>query len=377
MVMNPATPCSERTKRLSPKGGNFRDPFEDLLGKIDNLSDEDLERALSGGAAARPRETIQETEPGTRLRGVVVDVRGGEVLIEIAGKDLGVIDEMEFTEEELPRAGETIDAEFTHYDRKKEAAVLTVKGVRTEVAWDSLRVGALLEGVVADKNKGGLTLDIKGIRAFMPISQVERERIDDLTPYIGKKLQCMVTSFDRNSENLVVSRREILDQAAAAERERAIASLQEGDAFTGTVARVTDHGAFINLGTVDGLLHASKIHQHFKGKDVLNVGQKVRVQVIRIDRERQRIGLDFKEVQTDTWGQAADDYAVGDEVTGWVSSRNDKGLVISVDEGVDGLIPHELLPAGQPEPTSGDIVKAIVTEIDPIHRRMILKPSDF
>ena len=361
---------------MSPQSGNFDDPFDQFSRDIQNLSNEDLERLMGGLPPSPTEEGIGATEAGTYLSGVVVDIRGGEILVEIGGKDLGVIDEMEFSEDELPKNGETIKAEFVRYDQTKEAAILTVKGVHKEVAWDSLRVGAVLEGTVVDTNKGGLILDVKGIRAFVPISQIERERVEDLTPYMNRKLVVVVTSLDRGSENLVVSRRELLNVEAEEERGRILATLSEGDALTGTVVRITDHGAFIDLGGTDGLLHASKIRQQLKGEDAkLQVGQRIPVEIVRIDRDRGRIALDFKRQEASTWGQLAEDYEVGDEVTGWVKKTKETGIVLSIDEGIEGFLSNADASSLATTPLPGDIVKAVITAIDSVERTITLKAA--
>ena len=363
---------------MSAKSGEFRDEFDDLFEQA-GLSNEDLERVMAGMEGSDGGlEALEEIESGRQLRGVVVDVRGGEVLVELDGKNLGVIDEAEFAEEELPRGGDEIRAEFIRYDKVKNAAILSVKGVRREVAWDNLRVGALLEGTVTETNKGGLTLDIKGFRAFMPVSQVALERVDDLEPYVGRKLRCEVTSFDRGSENLVVSRRVVLEREAEDERGTILSRLSEGDVLSGTVVRVTDHGAFVDLGGVDGLLHASKIHRRLKSEGdekALRVGQKVQVEVIRIDRERQRVSLDFKQMEADAWGRAGDDYKVGDQVTGWVSSTSNEGVILSIEDGIQGLLPVEHLRLLEQEPLPGALVTAVITDVDSVQRRITLKPA--
>jgi ribosomal protein S1 len=328
-------------------------------------------------AAGKPADG-GDLEPGARVRGVVIDVRGDEILVEIDGKSLGIIDGNEFEDGKVPRPGDKVAAEFLRHDPAKGAAVLSVKTVRHEIVWEELRPGVLVEGTVAAANKGGLTLDVKGVRAFLPISQIEIERVEDLTPYIGRKLRCEVTSIDRAARDVVVSRRPILEREAAVERASALERLRAGDVLTGTIVRMSEeHGAFIDLGGVQGLLHASKIRSRRMGgeKEPLRVGQRLLVEVTRLDRERGRITLDFKRVETDAAGEALQDYKVGDEVTGWVARSTEAGLVISLEDGVQGLIPREAL-AGLPEkPLSGAILKATVTAVDTVGRRLTLRPA--
>ena len=339
------------------------------------MSDQDLERVMAGAnPEKRQSKPMESLEPGTKVRGVVVDVRAGEVLLELDGKIMGVLDESEFPDEELPKVGSEVQAQFEHYDPVKDLAVLSVKGVRREVFWDELRAGTVLEGTVVATNKGGLTLDFKGARAFLPISQIELGRVEDLSPYVGRKLRCEVTSFDRGNQNIIVSRRPILEREAEAGRERAIATLSEGQVLRGTVARITDHGAFVDIGGIDGLLPSKGRGQLKKGAgELLREGESLQVRVVRVDRERGRVALEKVEAAADVWGKAVEEYKVGEEVTGWVSRRTPAGLVLSIEEGVEGLIPQEHLHSSAEAPRPGAILKAVVTSIDPVLRRITLK----
>ena len=175
-----------------------------------------------------------------------------------------------------------------------------------------------------------------------------------------------------------MTRRPILERAAEEGRTNALARLSEGEVLSGTVVRLTDHGAFIDLGGVDGLLHASKIRQRLKTQkegEALRVGQRITVEVVHVDRERRRVGLDFKRLDPDAFGRAVDDYKVGDEVTGWVSKSDPEGIIVSLEEGVQGFIPRESLLHLEVEPLTGAIVKAVVTAVDAVKRQITLRPS--
>jgi small subunit ribosomal protein S1 len=232
----------------------------------------------------------------------------------------------------------------------------------------------VLEGLVTGTNKGGLTLDIKKIRAFMPISQIERERVHDASLYVGRRLQCEVTSFDRASQNLVVSRRAILDREAEEARAAALERLTEGDVILGTVTRCVDFGAFIDLGGFEGLLHQSKIREHHReiGKDdPLVVGQELEVEILRIDQDRGRVALDFRRRPVSRSGRSIEGYAAGVEVTGWVKQLTDDGAVLALDDGVVGLIPTDHVTG---EISDGSVVRATVTRVDQERGRLELKP---
>ena len=362
---------------MSQKGRGFDDFSDDLLREAGSLSDADLERIMAGAEPGRQGPRIEALEPGATVRGIVVDVASGEVLVELDGKTLGAIDLSEFPEGEAPRIGDSIVARFERHDPEKNTARLSVGGVRREVLWDEIHAGTVLEGTVTAVNKGGLTLEVKGVRAFLPVSQIELERVSDLAPYVGSRLRCEVTSVDRASRNLVVSRRIVLEREAQAMKGKALARLSEGEVLSGTVKRITDHGAFIDLGGVDGLLAASRIRDHLKRKNLkepLREGQTVQVQIIHVDRERERIGLDFKVLEAEIWSRAIESYAVGDEVTGWVSRKTPEGAVLSVDEGLEALLPAHLYHKLPEEPRPGSIIKAVVDVIDTAARRMLLRP---
>ena len=368
---------------MTSKGSQFNDSFDDVLKQTIGMSDADVERLMSGaGASADPSGAesagVESLEPGARVEGVVVDHRGGEILVELDGKTLGVIDESEFSGRNLPAAGENIQAQFERYDKAKDLAVLSVGGVRKEIFWEELRRGTVFEGTVTAVNKGGLTLDIKGTRAFMPVSQIERERVQVLEPYIGKRLRCEVTDFDAGTQNLVVSRRAILEREAEAERVDALARLGEGEILGGRVVRMTDHGAFVDIGGIDGLIPAAKIHAQLKAGTLaqpLEEGQQVQVQIVRIDRERERVSLEMKQVEAEVWSHAIEGYSVGEQLTGWISRRTAAEIVLSIDEGIDGVIPQELHYLLGAEAQPGAILKVVITAIDKEKRLVLLRPA--
>ena len=272
--------------------------------------------------------------------------------------------------------GSTIEANFVRFDRRRGLAVLSVSGARREIFWENVQPGIIVEGTVSATNKGGLTVDIKGHRAFLPISQIEMTRVENLDPYVGKKIVCEITSVDRADEDIVLSRRNILEREAEEKRGKALTRLVEGEVLTGTITRLNQHGAFVDLGGVEGLLHTSKIRAHqneIGGDDELHVGRQLVVEIMRVDRELQRVGLDFHRVAADTWALSIEGYEVGDEVTGWISKITAEGAWLSIDEGVEGIVPTALV---DDDVHQGNIVRAAITSIDRDARRVELKPID-
>ncbi len=364
---------------MCAKSRDFRDESEDQFDAMD-MSDAEVEALMSGHSAPTEERTtpIDSLEPGSRISGVVVDFRAGEVLVELDQKTHGIIDESEFEDEELPRVGQKIQVLFQRFDTKRELAVLATREVRREILWDELRPGMIVEGIAIEANRGGLVVDIKGVRAFLPVSQIERARVEDPAVYVGTKMRCEVTSVDRARSDLVVSRRVILDREAEVVKGKALSRLGEGEILKGTVVKVTGHGAFVDLGGVEGLLHASKIaehHQELGTEKTLRPGQQVQVVITRVDRDRGRISLDFHQLAEDTWRQTVERYEVGDEATGWVTQVTPEGAVISVDDGVEGLIPRNHLLSLAEIPSRGSILRVVVTRIDLEKQELELKPS--
>lgn len=344
-------------------GGKFNDDYEESLREALDMSDAELERLL-GGAEPEKSPEFEQLEPGTILEGVVVEVQSQEILLELDRKTLGVVDLEEYAGDELPSAGTALKAEFVRYDSGRSVCVLTTKAVRTEIAWEELRVGMVLEGIVDETNRGGLTLSIKGMRAFMPISQIELGRVEDLEPYVGRKLRCEVTQVDRAERNLVVSRRRVLDRESESERRELFDKLQEGEVIRGKVTRMTEHGAFVDVGGIDGLLHISKIVQR---RETLEAGDLVEVEIVRLDRDRGRVALDFRSVDELSWDSLVEGYEVGDNVTGWIARVENTGeVILALGEGLEAVIPKGL--AGEAE--VGNLVRGTIASIDSERNRV-------
>ena len=364
---------------MAAKSRQFPDEMDESVDDID-MSDADLEALMGGAAAPSAGETVDvdKLEPGERIEGTVIDTRGGDVLVDLDGKHHGLIEEEEFEEDEdLPMPGTRIKASVVHYDGVRDLLILSVGKARKEVFWDDLRPGTLLEARVTGTNKGGLDLDIKGVRAFMPISQIDTRRIEDATPFVGKKFQVEVTRVDREDQNLVVSRRAVLEQEEYEQKGNALARLSEGEILKGTVVKTNNHGAFVNLGGVEGLIHQSKLdawRRETGRREDLQVGAEVEVEIQRVDTERERISLDIKRGTITDWSTSAASYEVGEEFTGWVSATSEKGLHVSIEEGVEGVIPRERVLEMKDPPAKGDIIRTCITGIDPEKKVIELKP---
>ena len=366
---------------MAAKSRQFPDEMDDSQDDI-GMSDADLEALMGGVSAPSPGKTIDidKLEPGDRLEGNVIDIRAGEVLLELDGKHHGLIEEDEFEEdEELPLLGTRIKASVIRYDGARDMVLLSVGKARKEVFWEDLRPGSLLEALVTGTNKGGLDLDIKGVRAFMPISQIDIKRIEDATPFVGKKFRVEVTQVDREDQNLVVSRRAVLEKQAVELKGNALARLSEGEILTGTIVKTNNHGAFVDLGGVEGLIHQSKLHTWSKetGQSAeLAVGVEVEVEIQRVDAERERVSLDLRRGSVLDWSASAANYEVGEEFTGWVSGKTADGVHVAIEEGVEGLIPRACLLEMKNPPLKGDVIRTSISRIDPEKKIIELRPLE-
>lgn len=340
------------------------------------LAGVEVEQLYAQADAAKPA-AAPEASPGMR-RGRIISINQekGEVFVDFGGKSQGVAAISQF--EELPAVGSEMDFTVERYDRGEGLLIVTRKGaLGTNVTWENLEVGQIVEGMVEGMNKGGLEMTIKNMRAFMPAGQVALFYEKDISVYLGQKLQVEVIQFDRDARKLVVSRKTILEREREAAKQKMLAELVEGAVVRGTIRSVMDYGAFVDLGGVDGLLHVSEITHRRGAKpgDFVKVGDVVDVKILKIDRETGKLSLSLKQAMADPWVDAAVNYAVGTQVTGRVSRLAPFGAFIEVQEGIEGLLPVSEMswnrikhPADVAK--EGDTLKLVVISLDPAARKM-------
>jgi small subunit ribosomal protein S1 len=273
-------------------------------------------------------------------KGKVYRVHGGDVFIDLpGGRSQGVLPSTQFPEG-VPPIGTEVEVHIDGFDAANGVLLLSRKGAAVEADWDSVAVGLIVEARVTEVNKGGLAVDIDGIRGFMPISQIELFRVDDAAAYVNQKLRCMVTEVDPSERNLVVSRRALLEKEREENREKLWNVLAEGQIYEGIVRSVKDFGAFVDLGGVDGLLHVSEMSwQRVQDPTTfVQPGQKVKVVVLKIDRERRKVSLGLKQLTASPWDAVPEKYHVGQVVTGKVTRTTDFGAFVELEPAVEGLI---------------------------------------
>ncbi len=325
---------------------------------------------------------------GDIVTGNVVRIDKDEVLVDIGYKSEGVIPVNELsirknvnTSEEVT-LGEEIDALVMTKEDADGRLILSKKRARFEKAWKRIEgafeSGEPVTGTVIEVVKGGLILDL-GVRGFLPASLVDIRRVQDLQEYVGQELNCRVIEMNRNRNNVVLSRRAVLEEERKEVRQQIIDDLNVGDVVEGTISNIVDFGAFVDLDGIDGLIHISELSwTHINHpSEVLQVNQKVKVKVLDIDRDRQRISLGLKQTQDDPWQKIVAQHKVGDVVEGRVTKIVAFGAFVEIYEGIEGLVhiselanrhverPDEVVSVGQ-------IVQVKIIEVDSERRRLSL-----
>lgn len=346
----------------------------------DTALDQEIEAALGDLSIEElidaPRTT--EQSPAGMRHGKIVRVGKDDVFVDFGGKSQGICSVLEFEEE--PKVGQEMDFAVEKFDAREGLLILHKRGsLAQNVTWENLDVGQIVEGTVTGTNKGGLELDIKGMRAFMPSGQVDVFHVPDLEQFKGQKIKAEVLQFDKGAKNLVLSRRNVIEREREEQKTKLMEELAEGQIRRGTVRSVMDYGAFVDLGGVDGLLHVSEMTFQ-RGRQAagsfVKAGDVVDVKILKIDRETGKLSLSLRQARgTDPWTDAAAKYAVGTNVTGRVAKVENFGAFIEVEEGVEGLLPvSEISWQRIKHPSDvlkeGDTIKLVVISIDPANRKM-------
>jgi small subunit ribosomal protein S1 len=348
----------------------------------DAALDAEVDAALEGMSLDQlmdspPAEASKASGKGPRRGRIIsVDRDKGEVFIDFGGKSQGVASLEQF--EEVPVVGSEAEFHVERFDPREGLLIVNRKGAAaTNVTWETLELGQIVEGVVTGVNKGGLELNVRGMRAFMPAGQVDVVFHQDLSVFVNQKLTAEVTQFDAAARNLLLSRRNILEREKEEKRAKTLSELQEGQTRRGVVRSVMDFGAFVDLDGADGLLHVSELthRRGVKTGDFVKVGDVVDVKVIRIDRETGRIGLSLKQMMADPWSTAESRYAPGTTVTGRVTRVESFGAFVEIEDGVEGLLPVSEMswqrvkhPSEVVQP--GDTVRLVVLQLDPAKKRL-------
>lgn len=334
------------------------------------MSEETKNQEVTEAATQDELDSFVSLKKGDTVKGTIVKLEDNQAYVSIGYKYDGVIPVRELSSvqvdniSEAVEVGQEVECKVVSIDDEKEKLVLSKRAIDSENAWEQLvkyqESGEVFEVVVSDVVKGGVVADV-GVRGFIPASMVERHFVEDFSDYKGKTLRVKVKELDREANKVILSQKDVLDAEHEVNKQKVIAELKEGQQLEGTVQRLTQFGAFVDVGGVDGLVHVSEIAwSHVdKPSDVLSEGQKVNVKVLKVDPEKGKISLSIKAAQPGPWETATEQFNTGDIVTGVVKRLVQFGAFVEIAPGVEGLVhisqishkhigtPHEVLKEGQ------------------------------
>ncbi|MGK6317931.1 30S ribosomal protein S1 [Sphingomonas sp. DT-204] len=324
---------------------------------------------------------------GRVVIGTVTGIENDMAIIDVGLKSEGRVSLREFAapgqKAEL-KVGDEVEVFVDRVENANGEAMLSRDRARREAAWDKLEAefaqGNRVDGVIFGRVKGGFTVDLNGAVAFLPGSQVDIRPVRDVTPLMDIPQPFQILKMDRKRGNIVVSRRAVLEETRAEQRSGLIQSLAEGQVIDGVVKNITDYGAFVDLGGIDGLLHVTDLSYKRVNhpSEVLNIGDTVRVQIIRINRDTQRISLGMKQLESDPWDGAAQKYPIGAKLSGRVTNITEYGAFVELEPGIEGLVHVSEMSWTKKNVHPGKIVstsqevEVVVLEVDEEKRRISL-----
>ncbi len=347
---------------------------------FEDISDDQMNQMIDG--------TLTEFDEGDLVQGTVVKIEHDEVLLDIGFKSEGVIPARELSirkdadPSEIVELGDEIEALVLQKEDKDGRLILSKKRAEYERAWirveEKFKAGENVTGEVIEVVKGGLILDI-GLRGFLPASLVDLRRVKDLDMYLGTEIEARVIEMDRNRNNVVLSRRVLLEEGRKNERAEILSKLAKGMRLKGTVSSIVDFGAFVDLGGIDGLVHISELSWNHVNhpSEVVKVGDEVEVEVLDVDLQRERISLGLKQTTPDPWLKLVESYPVGSIVDGKVTKIVPFGAFVELGNSIEGLVhisemankhidtPAQVVKVGQE-------VKVKVMDVNPDRRRISL-----
>ncbi|WP_028244524.1 30S ribosomal protein S1 [Pseudoclavibacter soli] len=298
---------------------------------------------------AAVEKTLKFFNDGDLIEGTVVKIDRDEVLLDVGYKTEGVIPSRELSikhdvnPDEVVKVGDTIEALVLQKEDKEGRLILSKKRAQYERAWGDVEkikeADGVVKGTVIEVVKGGLIVDI-GLRGFLPASLIELRRVRDLTPYLGQEIEAKILELDKNRNNVVLSRRALLEETQSATRSSFLNELRPGQIRKGVVSSIVNFGAFVDLGGVDGLVHVSELSwKHIEhASDVVKVGQEVTVEVLSVELDRERVSLSLKATQEDPWQVFARTHAIGQVAPGKVTKLVPFGAFVRVADGIEGLV---------------------------------------
>lgn len=353
----PNTPVAESTPQAESAPATDPAPAADPAAAADPTilaapSMDEIDREVADAMASMDPDDLNElsgsvageesnTAPGTELIGTVVAVNDDDIFLQFGVKTQGMMPRTQFGKKEKIEVGRRVDVVVDRLDADSDILIVSRKGSLQRATWTNLTKGMLVEGRVIGVIKGGLEINVNGIRAFMPGSQASLAPMKDISILLNQSLQCEVVELDRRAKNVIVSRRKILEKEQAEKRESLKKELEVGQSRTGIVRRITEFGAFVDIGGMDGLLHIRDLSwgNVKKVEDIVSVGQEITVTVLKVDTKRDRISLGLKQSLPNPWTEVESKYPVGTSLKVRVVRTASFGAFAELEPGVEGLIP--------------------------------------
>ena len=365
---------SELTKNVQPLQDFNWDEFEN--GTVANVSKEELDKAYD--------ETLNKVADHQVVDGTVISVDKKEVVVNIGYKSDGIIPASEFRYNPDLKVGDTVEVYVESAEDKKGQLLLSHKKARMSKSWDrvneALESQAIIQGYIKCRTKGGMIVDVFGIEAFLPGSQIDVHPIRDYDQFVGKTMEFKVVKINQEFRNVVVSHKALIEQELEAQKQEIISKLEKGQILEGTVKNITSYGVFVDLGGVDGLIHITDLSwgRVDDPKKVVELDQKINVVILDFDEEKKRIALGLKQLTPHPWDALDAELKVGDHIKGKVVVIADYGAFVEVQPGVEGLIHvsemswSQHLRSAQEFLKVGDEVEAVILTLDRDERKMSL-----
>ena len=338
-AQNPVQLGDESATKLEPEI-----PVE--IGSMEGLSD-DLEAEIAAAIGGVSMDAVvsetqaggPELEVGSRVKGSVTKTHGENVFMSLKGRFEGIVPLAQF--KKPPSDGDLVEVSVKGYSEEDGLYEISIPGAAVSVGdWDEVEKGQVVEALVTGSNTGGLEASVSNLRGFIPASQIQRFRVEDFGEYVNKKLQCVVQEVNPSKKKLILSHRAILERAREEQRKEVMEKLEAGQLYDGTVTKLMDFGAFVDIGGVEGLVHVSKLSwdRVTHPKDVLSEGESVKVKIEKFDKETGKISLSRRDTMDHPWDGIESKYPVDSLVKGTVSRIADFGAFVRLEPGIEGLI---------------------------------------
>ena len=363
-VAKPLLPGDPSAATRQPEPAKKSYPPPNVRDKLSPELEQELEAALGGESLDSLIETSSakvdsaELAPETRVTATVAKLHREDIFVELGGRDQGILPLKQFEGETAPEVGAQVEVVVVRFDADQGLYNVSLPTAAVSIGnWDEVEEGQIVTVTVTGSNKGGLECQVSGIRGFIPLGQVSIFRVENPEEYVGQKLSCVITEAKRSRKNLVLSHRALMERERKEQREKTMAELAPGQIREGVVRNLQEFGAFVDLGGVDGLIHVSQLswERVAHPKDVLSVGQTIKVRVEKVNQESGKISLAYRDLGASPWEDVDSKFPVGGTVKGTVSKLMQFGAFVKLQPGVEGLIHISELGHGRVQRT-GDVV---------------------